>query len=167
MSYNNVQLISTQTIKEFSFVDDNLSEKQISAAIDLVQDIHLTGALGLELMDRIKREVFENNVSDDVKTLIEEHIQKVLIFGVLAELQVPLAYKIRNIGVTQASDANVAPIGIKDIELNVNHYKNIMFSYIDAMKMYICNNASKFPELFNNAHNNRKSDNNFNSPIVL
>lgn len=166
-TYKDVQLISATTLKQMSFVDDNLSEKQISAAIDLVQDIDLTNALGIELMTRIKTEVFAESISTPIKTLLDDHIQKIITYGVMARIQVPIANKVRNMGVTQATDTNVSHLSVKDVSFNTNYYINIMNSYIEAMKLYICENETDYHEFYNSDKYNRKSDNNYNCPIVL
>lgn len=166
-TYKDVQLISAATLKQMSFVDDNLSEKQISAAIDLVQDIDLTNALGIELMTRIKTEVFAENITEAIKTLLDDHIRKVITYGVMARIQVPIANKIRNMGVTQDTDTNVNHVAFKDVSFNSNYYVNITNSYIDGMKLYICKNNTEYPEYYNTDRYNRKTDNNYNCPITL
>ena len=160
-TYKDVTLISDKSLKEFSYIDDNLSSNLTTPAVVVCQDITLTNSLGISLMTIIKTEVFSGTISAEVVTLLNDYIENIIKWDILASMQVPLNQKIRNIGVTQSSDTNVTNVGMKDVEYNRNYYEHIVQNYITAMKLYICDNIALYPEYSDNSITNRKTENYF------
>ena len=93
-----VLLVSEQTLKKNSVVNNNVDGMYLLPAIEFAQDSGLQPIIGTKLynklMDLVEDGTIENN--DDYKYLLDEYVTPYLINKVTADIQIPLAYKVRN-----------------------------------------------------------------------
>lgn len=141
-----VYLISEQTLKSETIMNDNVGNEYIGPAIETSQDIYLQQLIGTELLEKLYNSVSNNSISNDYKTLLDDYITNYLKYKVLAEITIPLAYKYRNSGIVQTTGDHYNQSGLKDAVLVQNHYEARATFYAERMTKYLCANSDKFPE---------------------
>lgn len=147
---NRVFLISDQTLKSETIINDNTGSEFLAPAIETSQDIYLQQLIGTELLDKLYELISNGEINDDkysaYKTLIDDYITNYLKYKVLSEVTIPLAYKYRNVGVVQTTHDNIQNTSLRDAQLVQNHYDLRANFYAERMSQYLCANANLYPE---------------------
>jgi hypothetical protein len=96
-----VFLISEETIKKYSLVNNNVDGKYISSAIQAAQDIDLQTIIGESLVNRLCLLVETGDISNNTnyKLLLDKYITPYMIWQVMSTVQIGLNYKLVNSGV--------------------------------------------------------------------
>ena len=143
-----VFLLSIKTLKENSVVNNNVDEMYVLPAIEYSQDAGLQPLIGTKLynrlMDMVEDGTIENN--DDYKYLLDEYITPFLLNKVTAEIQIPLAFKLRNQGVVQQTGENTYVPSLKDMQYVTQNYENKANFYGNRLSDFLRANRSKYPE---------------------
>jgi hypothetical protein len=145
---NRVLLISEDTLKCETIINDNTGSEYIRPAIETSQDIYLQQLIGTELLEKIYTLVATNKIAENAnyKTLLDDYITQYLKYKVLSEVVIPLAYKYRNAGIVQTTNDNIQTTSLRDAPLVQNHYELRASFYADRMTSYLSANADLFPE---------------------
>lgn len=145
---NRVLLISEDTLKCETIINDNTGSEYIRPAIETSQDIYLQQLIGSELLDKIYELVATNKIveEENYKTLLDDYITQYLKYKVLEEVVIPLAYKYRNAGIVTTTNDNVQTTSLRDAQLVQNHYAMRANFYAERMTKYLCTNDGLFPE---------------------
>lgn len=125
----NIYLISEETLKSESYINDNLDPAMILPSIQTAQDMHLQPLIGTKLYKTLMEMVKENKVEGRYKTLMDEYIRPFLIYAVLTDIQIPLAFKNRNAGVIQTNNEYVTNSYMNDVHAIKSYYENKMNFY--------------------------------------
>lgn len=145
-----VLLISDETLKSETIINDNTGSEFLAPAIETSQDIYLQQLIGTELLDKLYDLVITNDIVKGefvaYKTLLDDYVTNYLKFKVLSEVTIPLAYKYRNVGVVQTTHDNIQSTTLKDAQLVANHYELRATFYAERMSKYLCANAGLYPE---------------------
>lgn len=143
-----VFLISEKTIKENSVVNNNVDTMYILPAIEFAQDEGLQSLIGTKLYNKLMDMVNDNTISTntDYKYLLDEYITQYLINKVSADIQLPLAYKLRNQGVVQNTSEYTNNSSIRDVQYLIQFYENKANFYGKRLSDYLKANRSKYPE---------------------
>lgn len=143
-----VLLISEKTLKENSVINNNVDGMYVLPAIEYSQDAGLQPLIGTKLynrlMDMVEDGTIENN--DDYKYLLDEYITPFLLNKVTAEIQIPLAFKLRNQGVVQQTGENTYVPSLKDMQYVTQNYENKANFYGNRLSDFLRANRSKYPE---------------------
>lgn len=150
-----VLLISVNKVKKDSYLDDNVQDDKIRIAIEFMQDAIIERVIGTALYDTLcdfilsgdEEENNEDECSCKLTELLDSYIAPIFLYGVQAELTLPLSFKERNIGVFQAGDDKVQPSSMSDINKMANHYTAKMDFYITRCIKFLKCNMDCFPEL--------------------
>lgn len=172
---NEVCLISEKYIKENSIINDNMDTLYLLPAITFAQDIGLQPLIGTKLFNKLKELVVEASgenptpIPTDYKVLIDSYIAPYLLNKVVADIQLNIAYKLRNQGVVQQSGENIHYPSLKDTQYFIQNYENKAIFYGNRLSDYLCANRSKYPEYCKtdscaDMHSNKKS---YNTGIYL
>ena len=100
-----VLLLSEQRLKEDSLINNNVDSMYIFPAIQTAQEIGLQPLLGTKLYNKLL-EVVENGGDEQYFDLLDSYVIPYLEMKVMADIQIPLAYKIRNGGLVQNTSEN-------------------------------------------------------------
>ena len=121
-----VYLISEQTIKTNSIINNNVDGMYLLPAIEYAQDNGLQSLIGTKLYNKLMDIVADGTIANlpDYKTLLDEYITPYLLNKVTADIQLPLAYKLRNQGVVQQTGENTYVPSMKDTQYVIQHYQN-------------------------------------------
>lgn len=143
-------LISEDTLKNETIINDNTGSEYIAPAIETSQDIYLQQLVGTALLDKLYQLIENGRIGNaenvHYKKLIDEYITNYLKYKVLSEITIPLAYKYRNAGVVQTTNDNVATTTMRDAGLVQNHYEIRATFYADRLTSYLCANSGLYPE---------------------
>lgn len=141
-------LISEKTIKTNSIVNDNVDGMYLLPAIEFAQDAGLQPLIGTKLYNKLMDLVADGTIVNysDYKYLLDEYVTPYLINKVTADIQLPLAYKMRNQGVVQQTSENTIVPSLKDTQYVIQHYDNQAIFYANRMSDYLRANRNKHPE---------------------
>lgn len=145
---NKVLLISEETLKTYTLVNDNVDGKYILPAIQTAQDIDLETLIGKALLNKLCSLVEDGSIVDntDYKLLLDEYITPYLCWQVLSTIQIGLNYKFSNSGMISNDDERKSKLDYKNNQLLQEQYKHYADSYAIKMKDYLCSNSNKYPE---------------------
>lgn len=143
-----VFLISEKTIKENSVVNDNVDTMYILPAIEFAQDEGLQSLIGTKLYKRLMDLVESGDIEEysDYKYLLDEYITPYLLNKVTADVQLPIAYKVRNQGVMQLNSEYSNNLSIRDVQYLIQFYENKAIFYGNRMSDYLKANNRRYPE---------------------
>lgn len=143
-----VFLISTETLKKNSIINNNVDDMYILPAIEFAQDSGLQPLLGTKLYNKLMDLVEDGSITEstDYKNLLDEYITPYLINKVTADIQLPLAYKLRNQGVVQQTGDNTYIPSLRDTQYVIQNYENKATFYGNRLSDYLKANRSKYPE---------------------
>lgn len=143
-------LISEETLKTETIINDNMGSEYLGPAIETSQDIYLHQLIGSELLDKLYSLVETGEITNEenskYKHLLDEYITNYLKFKVLSEISIPLAYKYRNTGIITVGGTNITNTTMRDAGLIQNHYDLRANFYAERLKTYLCANSGDFPE---------------------
>lgn len=141
-------LISEATLKKNSVVNNNVDGMYLLPAIEFAQDAGLQPIIGTKLYNKLMDLVEDGSITGatDYKLLLDEYITPYLINKVTADIQIPLAYKLRNQGVVQQTGENTYVPSLKDLQYVVQNYENKANFYSNRLSDYLKANRSKYPE---------------------
>lgn len=146
----NILLISEETIKKYTLVNDNVDGKYLLPTIQVVQDIDLERLIGKKLVMKLVSIVNDESIYEDAnadyKVLLDDYVTPYMCWQVMSQIQVSLSYKFNNSGVSTNSDENKSQVDYGSVKNLVKQYENYANSYATKMKNYLDYNNSKFPE---------------------
>lgn len=142
-----VFLISEATLKKNSVINNNVDDMYILPAIEYAQDSSLQSILGTVLYDKLM-DLVESGITEatDYKFLLDEYVTPYLINKVTADIQIPLAYKMRNQGVVQQTGENTYVPSMKDLQYVIQNYNDKASFYGNRLRDYLHANHDKYPE---------------------
>lgn len=143
-----VLLISEKTLKENSVINNNVDGMYVLPAIEFSQDAGLQPIIGTKLYNRLMDMVEDGTIgnNEDYKYLLDEYITPFLLNKVTAEIQIPLAFKLRNQGVVQQTGENTYVPSLKDMQYVTQNYENKANFYGNRLSDFLRANRSKYPE---------------------
>ena len=141
-----VLLLSEKTLKEDSLINDNVESTYIIPAIQVAQEQGLQQIIGTMLYDKICDMVNNNQVSADYRILLDDYITPYLEYKVMADIQLPLSYKFRNLGVNQTVDDHIYTPSLRDTQYLIEYYDNKAKFYSNRLFDYLKANHKLFPE---------------------
>lgn len=162
-------LISEKTLKVKSYINDNVDTCYINPAIRTAQDMGLQPLIGTNLYRALLDKVENNSITGDYKILMDDYITPYLINRVMMEIQIPLAYKMRNSGVVQSNNENETNTYFKDAKTLSTYYEQRADFYGLQLVGFLKDNSSKFPEFISSTKSGEISPSieNYNTNIVL
>lgn len=104
----NILLISEDTLKTYSHLNENIWGKSLTPAIITAQDIYLQKFLGSCLYKKVLELVKSGEIRNEnyvmYKKLLDDYIANFLIYQTLANLIPEISTKITNMGLVTSSD---------------------------------------------------------------
>jgi hypothetical protein len=142
----NIYLISEETLKSESYINDNLDPAMILPSIQTAQDMHLQPLIGTKLYKTLMGMVKDNNIEGYYKVLMDEYIRPFLIYAVLTDIQIPLAFKQRNAGIIQTNNEYVNNSFMNDVQAIKSYYENKMNFYGLRLSDWLKANSNNIKE---------------------
>ena len=141
-----VILLSEKTLKEDSLINDNVESSYIIPAIQIAQEQGLQQIIGTQLYNKICDLVNRNEVDDNYRILLDDYITTYLEYKVMAEIQIPLSYKFRNLGFNQTTDERTYAQSLRDTQYLIEFYDNKAKFYSNRLFDYLKANHKLFPD---------------------
>jgi hypothetical protein len=138
--------ISENDIKDTSYLDENIEPKLIKVSILKCQDLIIQRVLGGVLYRLIQKQIFDDNLEDRFKLLLDDYIQNALLWAVLSDSQLPLSYKMRNKGVQKQNSENSESADLSEIKFLKQEFTNSSQMYLFDLENYLCANTKIYPE---------------------
>lgn len=157
-----VLLTSEQYIKSNLDISDNLSTKYMQSAMADAQTIYLRSVLGDALTDKLESLVADGSIeaSDNkmYKLLLDNYVQRVIMWEVRKEIAHTTTYKIGNFGVVKSNDENLAVATKEEVVSDREFSIAKRDAYTYRMQNWLLENKTSFPELTENHCNAIKSN---------
>lgn len=142
------QIITSAELKEQSLVDINVLDFYCEQAIKISQDVNLCKLIGETLYNSIINKIDNGVLTGKYAILVDDYIKDYLYLDATAEIQIPLAYKNRNMGVVRTTDQEVESVELKDIAYIKKYYSDRADFYAQKIVNYIRKNSADFPEYY-------------------
>lgn len=144
-----VLFLSEKYIKDNSFISDNVDPKQLFPTLRAVQDRYIHTMLGTALYKKLQqmvKDVQTTPLPDDYKVLLEDYVQPSLLWYTLADMPIPMQYKVVNKGVIQRSDNTVQITSTTDRKELSDYCNGYAQWYAQRAIDYLRANSGKYPE---------------------
>lgn len=146
-----ILLTSTAYIKSHSGLNDNTYDKMIVPALERAQDIDLTEALGLCLVESLQGKVGDGSIDAAenalYKVLLDNYVQPFLTYTVLANITLELGQVMGNGGVDTVSDEHRQSLSLDERGQIRDYWSHHADAYRLRMAKWVRNNRGAFPEL--------------------
>ena len=149
VNYKDTFLISSTTVKKLTGLGSNVDDTIIEPAITLSQDMYLQSIIGTYLLDELKRQIFENNLTTDYEYLLDNYVSQTLAYTVAENVQIPLGFKIVNKGVVQSNDENLVNVSYSEVKSLQKYYKDKAEFYGQRLLDYLCENKTSYQQFMN------------------
>ena len=153
MNINDVLLISEDYIKSTTNVSDNISNDYLLPAIKLAQDVDLESTIGTQLLEKIQKLVFDNDISNQenemYKFLLDKYIQPYLAYCTIQHLVPTVAYKLVNQGIVRTDDDKSYNITSNEVDKTADYYNHLANTYKKRLQLFLIANYNSFTELIN------------------
>lgn len=147
----NILLISEDTLKTYSHLNDNVWGKSLTPAIITAQDIYLQKFLGSCLYKKVLELVKSGEIRNEnyamYKELLDNYIANFLIYQILANLIPEISTKITNMGLVTSNDEHVQNVTQGERDLVMGQYQKYADAYCKMMQDFLKENRDSFPEL--------------------
>ena len=147
----NILLISEDTLKTYSHLNDNVWAKSLTPAIITAQDIYLQKFLGSCLYKKVLELVKSGEIRNEnyvmYKELLDNYIANFLIYQTLANLIPEISTKITNMGLVTSNDEHVQNVTQGERDLVMGQYQKYADAYCKMMQDFLKENRDSFPEL--------------------
>ena len=147
----NILLISEDTLKTYSHLNENIWGKSLTPAIITAQDIYLQKFLGSCLYKKVLELVKSGEIRNEnyvmYKELLDDYITNFLIYQTLANLIPEISTKITNMGLVTSSDEHVQNVTQGERDLVMGQYQKYADAYCKMMQDFLKENRDSFPEL--------------------
>ena len=148
--YENIMLISPNTVKAIGGVALNVDDSFIGTAIRTAQNVYLEDVIGKEFLDSLKQKVYDGSINEEANTaykeLLDSYIKFVLSSKVIVELAMGLSFKIRNLGTVRNTDTNANYPSLQDVQYLLDYHRTAYNHYLNRMSDFICDNKAAFVE---------------------
>lgn len=147
----NILLISEDIIKSITNLNDNVSGDYLLPSIQLAQDVELEETIGTPLLTKLQSLVYNNEIQSEsnahYKKLLDKYIQPFLCYATIAQITIPLAFKISNAGILRTEDEKMYNVSANEVDKVKYHYKHIADTYKYRLQRYLIANYNQYPEL--------------------
>lgn len=167
----NVLFISESTLKERTYISDNVDIKYLRETILYCQDVYVQRLIGGTLYDLLKTQIQASTLTAANTTLLNDYIHNILIWRVTAEAAYWSSNKLMNKGVMNQSSENSQMAGVTQIANLKADANDKAEWYEQRMVDYLCEHEASYPTYQNPANGvdviQPIRGNVFSSPIYL
>lgn len=143
-------LISTQDLKNYSIINNNVDDSLLHNAILEASEIELQELLGTKLYKKILQLIDNDQIAlpqnSYYKTLLDEYCTKVVLYAALHRAIPYVHYKVVNKGITTQSSEYSTTTSIQEMEFLMDKIKNDLEFFSNRMTKYLLANIRFYPE---------------------
>lgn len=171
MAYLGTFLASEKNLKKTGLVDRNIDGNILLTAMQYTQDEIVKNCIGKCLFAKLISLIATGEIdlpeNAKYKYLLDEFIFNIMLYGVMAYIQVPLSLKTRNKGNISTGGEYISNSSYGNIRYVQNEYQNRADKYNIELSRYLCENYSDYPELNCGCCNYGWKRKAYNSPIFV
>lgn len=142
----NTLIVTSEYIKSFSTISDNLDDDILTPAIIDAQLTGLQPLIGTNLYDRICEDIENNALTGDYKKLVDNYISQYLLMAVQAELCITNYSKEHNAGPVNYTDLNYQNTSLNELKFIKGYWDEKANFYGNRLTEYLHANHNKYPE---------------------
>lgn len=146
MSLKRTLFIGETVLKDNSVLQNNIDAKLLKPSIQWAQDAVVQNLLGTRLYRELQRQIYEADIEEDYKDLLDNYIEPLMIYAVLGEVPDQLLIKMMNLTVGTTTEEQISSSSIRATSYLKEQYKNKMKFYAKRLNDYLHWNTDKFPE---------------------
>lgn len=155
-------LITRQDVVKFTAMNGNVDTDNFIQFVKIAQDIHIQNYLGSELLNKIKQDIADDDLTGNYLSLTVNYLKPMLIHWAMVEYLPFAAYTIANKGVYKHSSENAANVEKNEIDFLIEKERSIAQHYTERFISYISFNQNLFPEYNLNSNGDMHPDSNNN-----
>ena len=145
-----VLLISENYIKKYTTINGSVDPNILYANVYLAQDKWVLPFLGTDLMNKIKTDVAANTITGIYQTLLEDYVQKALLWWLMCEVTPSLCYRMDNGTLVQRQSEDTVPISDAVMKDMMDRARQNAEFYTRILVDFLCHNSSLLPEYTSN-----------------
>lgn len=153
MTNNDVLLISESYIKSVTNISDNIANDYLLPAVKLAQDVDLESTIGTQLLQKLQKLVYDNNISNEenamYKLLLDNYIQPFLAYCTIKHIVPTVAYKLVNQGIIRTEDEKSYNVTSNEVDKVADYYNHLSNFYKKRLQMFLISKYNSFTELLN------------------
>ena len=145
-----ILLISPDTVKGLSNIDDNIQEKFLTPAICETQDMDFTQVVGTAMVEKLQELVSGNTISQEGNEMYKALLEKAkyfMAYATISKLPMISSFHISNMGVNQGNDDNNTVVGFNDVVSVQDYYIKKADFYKKTLQDWCLANINDLPEL--------------------
>lgn len=139
-------LISTQALKERSFIHANVEDSILRVVIIRVQDTVVEPSVGTPLFKRLLAGIEADDLNEDEVTLMDNYIVPVMIAGCDERSIDAVTYQQRNKTAGLARDENITPVNESENNRISDRLRSELNFYVRRLVGYLKDNCDLYPE---------------------
>ena len=151
MSYKDVLLTSTDYIKTYTNISDNIDDSYMLPAILVAQRQFLEECLGTALVRKLQQLVDDDEIEMEANehyyTLLTDYVQDYLSFQSLVELAKIISFKFSNFGVCRTDDEKTYNVTFNEVFRLADEYQKKADYFMYRMQRFLIANYMDYPEL--------------------
>ena len=137
--------INPTSIKNTSFVDENVDEKYIRVAIERAQYRYIRPIIGSGIYDELQTQINAGTLTALNTTLLTTYIQPAMGWWTLKELVYPMLYKFQNKNIAKKTSDNSNPIDLDEAVQLRNEFQNQAEELTESIRLYLLENDTDYP----------------------
>lgn len=151
-----VLFTSPEDVKKNTVLSGNLDPNKLVQYINIAQDIHIHGALGTDLYNRLIAAVEADSLDADETELLHDYIKPAGAHWTMVEFIPFAAFDISNQGAFRTTSENGQTTSQDEDSTLLEKQRQTATHYTNNLKRYIKKNIDKFPEYLTNEEYERK-----------
>lgn len=140
-----VLLISETYVKTNSNLSESIDSKLLTSSILSMQDLKLEPLIGTGLYNAIRTQAAAGTLTAANATLLNNYIQRTLLYWVLKDCLMYVHYKVNNKGVQRHNDTFSQPVDLGDMQRLGDTYENKAASYARRVVAFIREHIEDYP----------------------
>lgn len=150
-----VLFISEDYIKKYTTLNGSVDPNLLYPAVYLAQDKWVNPYLGDDLYNKLKELVADNDVTGVYKVLLEDYVQRVVLWWAMVEALPSLSYKIDNSTMVQRTSDDASPVSDVVMKDTIDRAKSNAQQYTQRLVEFLCARSEDYPEYSSNIWPNR------------
>jgi hypothetical protein len=155
-------LITRNDVVKFTAMNGNVDTDNFIQYVKIAQDIHIQNYLGTDLLEKIKQDIVDEDLSGNYLALVVNYVKPMLIHWAMVEYLPFAAYTIANKGVYKHNSENATNVEKVEIDFLIEKERSIAQHYTERFIDYIAFNNDLFPEYNSNSNGDMYPDTNNN-----
>ena len=155
-------LITRQDVVKFTAMNGNVDTDNFIQYVKIAQDIHIQNYLGTDLLEKIKTDIVNEDLTGNYLSLVVNYIKPMLIHWAMVEYLPFAAYTIANKGVYKHNSENATNVEKVEIDFLIEKERSIAQHYTERFIEHMSFNMNLFPEYNSNSNGDMYPDTNNN-----